>query len=358
MKYSHFCNRFMEMFIISMIFRRKLRIYDGGFAHKSYNVGIMDMMIHRKNKLRVYIMAGITRSLMLRLVGSTWSCNHHQPLMMRMMRIMICRILVVTIPCLEVVYLPRSLGSGGAAEPHLHLPNELLVEVILSPGEKLKSVERYKDSLMSKVREVISRVNVECEVTVFEKSVKATITLENPEYLDRVKNILKIFQVETTKNGKQHMCKLSVKVVQPKKSDQFMDPSLRLPVFDKELLENLLKNFGENSESSIHPSFLDDRFLHMSGLFNLSDIVYLRAPVRNTRRANVYRRLDTLGLGFHSFRIAHPGCPGLLDKCLDMCRTASPSYEQNWKHVCNVDIPEEILRNSKFWNCGFLAIEK
>lgn len=366
-KYSDVCKRFMQIFIISMILRRQLRIYDGGFAHKSYNVGIMDMMIHRKNQLRVYIMAGITRSLMLKLVGSTWSCNHHQPLMMRMMRIMICRILVVTIPCLEVVYLPRSLGSGGAAEPHLHLPNELLVEVILSPGEKLKSVERYKDSLMSKVTEVISRGNVECELTVFEKSVKATITLENPEYLDRVKNILKIFQVDTTKNGKQHMCKLSVKVVQPKKSDKFMDPSLRLPDFDPKPLENYEKHmptcgFMSREPSTKHPAFMDTRFLDMSGYFStFGGGVYLKTPVKHTRRANVYERRDTLGSGCPSLRIAHPDCPGLLEKCLDMCGTANPSFEQHWKPNGYVDIPEEILSNPnfwKFWNCGFIPIGK
>jgi hypothetical protein len=361
-KYLPLCNKFMEMFIISMIFRQQLRISDRELSHKSYNVGIMDMMIHRKNQFRVYVMAEITRLLMLKLVGSNH--YHHQPLMMIMMKIIISRILVVTIPCLEVVYLPRSLGSGGgAANPHLHLPNKLLVEVILSPGEKLKSVERYKDALISRVREVISRGDVECKVAVSEKSVKSTITLENQEYLDQVKNILKIFQVETTKNGKQHMCKLSVKVVQPKKGDKYVDPKSLLPDFDPEILEKRKKSFGAGItyKEGVYSSFLRMDFLTCSGLFGSPyGIPYLKppyGPVKDTRRVRVYSQKDTLGTGQDQMRIAHPDCPGITEKCLDMCKRwtsdlPTPPSEHGYVCMGMMDMPIVFLNTREFWVQG------
>jgi hypothetical protein len=352
-KYLGVCKIFMEMFIISMIFRQKLHICDGGFAHKSYNVGIMDMMIHQNNRLQVYVMAGIARSLILKLMGGTRSCNHHYQLMMRMMRTIICRILVVTIPCLDVVYSPLSFGSdgGAAATPHIHPPNKLRVEVRLCPDEKLQREDRFKMSLMSKIARVCER-NIECEVTVSEKLVTVFLTFEDPRSLDRVKKILKTYQVETIKNGKPNMRKLSVKVVQSKKSDK----SLLLD-FDPELLKKLKKQFGEVSVSVHHPSFLDENFLVMSGLFYVIDTVSLKTLVKKTRRAKVYRRPDLFGIRMFDFRVAHPDCPGLPEKCKDMCETLSFSYEYCWKYIGDVDLPEVILCDPEFWKRGFQPIE-
>lgn len=353
-KYLDVCKRFMEMFIISMIFRQQLRICDRGFAHKSYNVGIMDMMIHQNNRLQVYVMAGIARSLILKLMGATLSCNHHHQLMMRTMRTIICRILAVTIPCLDVVYSPLSFGSAGgaAATPHIHPPNKLRVEVRLCPGEKLQRKDQFKMSLMSKVAQVYKR-NIECEVNVSEKLVEVFLTFEDPGSLDRVKKILKTSQVETIKNGNPNMRTLSVEVVKPKKSDK----SLLLD-FDPELLKKLKKQFGKVSDSVHHPSFLDENFLEMSGLFYVIDTVFLKTLVKKTRRAKVYMRPDPFGVRMFDFRVAHPDCPGLPEKCKDMCETLSFSYEYCWKYIGDVDLPEVILCDPEFWKRGFQPIEK
>jgi len=151
--------------------------------------------------------------------------------------------------------------------------------------------------------------------------------------------------------------------VQPKKSDDYVDPRSLLPDFNPKLLENYVKNIptcelGSVEPSTKHPAFMTERFLYGSGYFNRLGEICLDTPVKNTRRANMYKRRDTLGSGCSSIRIAHPDCPGLLEKCIDMCGTANPSFEQHWKPHGYVDIPEEILRNPICWSCNFFAIGK
>jgi hypothetical protein len=254
-----------------------------------------------------------------------------------------------------------SKSSGGAAAssadtPHLHRPNKLLVEVFFVKGQDPLSEEKLMLLLEPKVSGV-SRGDIKYEFTHSKKSIKVTIIFENHEYLERVKNILKTtFQTELKR-------KISVEVVQPKKSDDYVDPRSLLPDFDPKLIENYVKHMptcglGSVEPSTKHPAFMEDRFLYMSGCFRISDRVYLKTPVRNTRRANVYERRDTLGACSPSLRIAHPDCPGLLEKCLDMCGTANSSFEQHWKPHGYVDIPEEILRNPICWSCNFFAIGK
>ena len=352
-KYLPVCRRFMENFIMYMILRQKFRICDRKngkkFTHKSYNVGIMDMMIHRKNQLQVYVMAAITRFLTFKLMGATWSCNHHHPLIMRKMRQIISRILVVTIPCLDVVYSPSSYRSGGgaAATPHINPPNKLCVEVRLDPSEKLKSEHLFKMSL-NKVLHESSRRHFEFEVTVSENYVKVLLTLEDPGSLDKVKKILQTFEVETIRNKKPYTRKLTVILVKPKKSDKPL-----LLDFDTELLKKLKKQFGKVSVSVRHPSFLDEDFLFMSNLFCIADKVFLKTLVKDTRRAKVYRRHDTFGLRVFNFRVAHPDCPGLSEKCKNMCETSSLSYEHGWKYICDVDLPKVILDSLELWDHGF-----
>jgi len=251
-----------------------------------------------------------------------------------------------------------STGGAATTTPHIHPPNKLLVEVKLVQDE-VCPVDRFEMSLMSTVAQV-SRGKVDCEVTVSKKSVKAIITFENPEYLDRVKKILKTTsQAETIQNGKQHMRKLSVEVVQPKKSDGYVDPKSTLPEFDPDLLKELKGKFGEPElYTDGHPSFLKASFLQRSGLFNISDIVSLKNQVQPTRRVRVYTRHDTLGAGSGSYRIAHPDCPGLVEKCLDMCGNKSTQFEYMWKYVCDMDMPETILCSPEFWKHCFRPIEK
>ncbi len=334
------------MYIISMIFRQRLRIYDGVSHHKSYNVGIVDMMIRRKDHLQVYVMAGMTRFLSFKMMGVTWSV-YHRNLMMKMMRRINSRILVVTIPSLDVVYSPSSFGSdgGAAATPHLNPPNRLCAEVKLHPGEKLKS--EFKMSL-NKVLEESSRRPVKCEVTVSEDLVKVFLTFEDPKSLGKVKNILKTFEVETILNKKNCMRNLSVTIVRPKKCDKRL-----LPDFDTDLLKMLKKRFGKVSDSEQYSSFLDDDFLIMSNLFYISDKVYLKTLVNDTRCAKVFRRRGLFGLHKFEFRVAHPDSPGLPEKCKNMCEGLTPSYEHGWEYVCDLDLPEVILRSPELWEHGF-----
>lgn len=347
-KYLPWCRRFMEMFIISMIFRQQLCIFHDASLHKSYNVGIVDMMIRRKDQLQVYVMAGITRFLTFKLMGATWSYYHPQ-LMMRMKRRIISQILVMTIPCLDVVYSPSSFRSGGgaAATPHLNPPNKLYVVVRLDETEKLKCERLFKMSL-NNFLEASSRRHVECEVTFSENLVEVFLTFEDPGSLGKVKNILKTFEVETLRNKKLCTRKLSVDIVKPKKSDKPL-----LPDFDTELLEKLKKQFGKVSVSDQHSSFLDDNLLFMSNLFCISETVFLKTLVNKTRCAKVFRRRGLFGLRKFEFRVAHPDCPGLPEKCKDMCKVFTRSYEYGWEYVCDVDLPEVILRGPELWNHGF-----
>lgn len=344
-KYLPVCRRFMEMFIISMIFRQQLRRFDGVLLHKSYNVGIMDMMIHRKNQLQVYVMAGITRFLTFKLMGATWSYYHPK----LMMRRIISQNLGVTIPRLDVVYSPSSFISGGGASatPHINPPNKLYVEVRLDPTEKLKCERLFKMSL-NKVLQESSRRRVEFEVTVSENLVEVFLTFEDPESLGKVKKILKTFEVDTIRNKKPFTRKLSVDLVKPKKSDKPL-----LLDFDTELLKKLKKQFGKVSVSDQHSSFLDDNFLIMSNLFLISDTVFLKTLVNDTERAKVFRRRGLFGLRKFEFRVAHPDCPGLPEKCKNMCEGLTLSYEHGWEYVCDLDLPEVILRGPEFWERGF-----
>ena len=348
-KYGPVCRRLMEMFIISMIFRQQLRIFHDASLHKSYNVGIMDMMIRRKDQLQVYVMAAIARFMIFKLMGATRSRNHHHPLMMRMMRRIISPPLVVMIPRLDVVYSPSFCRSGGgaAATPHLNPPNRLAVEVRLDPGEKLKN-ERLFNMSLNKVLQESSRRQVDCEVTFSKNLIKVFVTFEDPKSLDKVKNILKTFEVETIRNKKPCTRNLSVKIVQPTKSDKPL-----LFNFNTELLEKLKKQFGKVSVSDQHPSFLDLNFLLMSGLFLISDAVFLKTLVNKTRRVKVYMRCNTFGLFEYYFRVAHPDCPGLPEKCKNMCEGLTLSYEHRWEYACDLDLPEVILRSPEFWERGF-----
>ena len=348
-KYGPVCRRFMEMFIIFMIFRQQLRNFHDASLHKSYNVGIMDMMIRRKDQLQVYVMAAIARFMIFKLMGATRSRNHHHPLMMRMMRRIISPPLVVMIPRLDVVYSPSFCRSGGgaAATPHLNPPNRLYVEVRLDPGEKLKNKRLFKMSLKT-VLEESSRRPVKCEVTVSENLIIVSLTFEDPRSLGKVKNILKTFEVETLRNKKLCTRKLSVDIVKPKKSDKPL-----LPDFDMELLKMLKKRFGKVSVSDQHSSFLNDNFMYMSNIFSISDTVYLKTLVNKTRRPKVYRRQGLFGLRKFEFRVAHPDCPGLPEKCKDMCEVFTRSYEYGWEYVCDVDLPQVILDSPEFWNHGF-----
>jgi len=339
----------MEMFIISMIFRQQLHNFHDESLHKSYNVGIMDMMIRRKDQLQVYVMAAITKFMIFKLMGATRSRNHHHPFMMRIMRRIISPFLMVTIPRLDVIYSPSSFRSGGgaAATPHLNPPNRLCAEVKLDPGEKLKS--EFKMSL-NKVLEESSRRPVKCEVTFSENLVKVFLTFEDPKSLGKVKNILNTFEVETIRNKKPFTRRLSVDIVKPKKSDKPL-----LPDFDMEHLKMLKKQFGKVSVSDQHSSFLDGDFLIMSNLFWITDTVYLKTLVNKTRRVKVFRRRWFGGLREFEFRVAHPDCPGLPEKCKNMCEGLTPSYEHGWEYVCDLDLPEVILRGPEFWECGFKA---
>jgi len=337
------------MFIISMIFRQQLRNFHDTSLHKSYNVGIMDMMIRRKDQLQVYVMAAIARFMIFKLMGATRSCNHHHPLMMRMMRRIISPFLMVMIPRLDVVYSPSFCRSGGgaAATPHLNPPNRLAIEVRLDPGEKLKNKRLFKMSLKT-VLEESSRRPVKCEVTVSENLIIVSLTFEDPKSLGKVKNILKTFEVETLRNKKLCTRKLSVDIVKPKKSDKPL-----LPDFDTELLRMLKKKFGKVSVSDQHSSFLDDNFLFMSNLFYISETVFLKTLVNKTRRVKVFRRRGLFGLRKFEFRVAHPDCPGLPEKCKDMCKVFTRSYEYGWEYVCDVDLPQVILDSLELWNHGF-----
>jgi hypothetical protein len=349
-KYGRVCRGFIQMFIISMILRQQLHIFHDASLHKSYNVGIVDMMIRRKDQLQVYVMAGMTRFLITKMMGATWSYSHRK-LMMRMTRRIISQTLVMTIPRLDVVYSPSSFRSGGgaAATPHLNPPNKLYVVVRLDPTEKLKCERLFKMSL-NKVLEESSRRHVECEVTFSEKLVEVFLTFEDPGSLGKVKKILETFEVDTIRNKKPFTRKLSVDIVKPKKSDKPL-----LPDFDMELLKMLKKRFGKVSVSDQHSSFLDDDFLIMSNLFLISEKVFLKTLVKDTRCAKVFRRHGLFGLRKFEFRVAHPDCPGLPEKCKNMCEGLTPSYEHGWEYVCDLDLPEVILRGPEFWECGFKA---
>ena len=347
-KYSPVCMKFLEMFIISMIFRQQLRRFNGALLHESYDVGIVDMTIHRKNKLQIYVMARMTRFLLFKMMGPRWSIIHHK-LMMKMMRSITSQILMATIPRLDVVYSPPFFGSGGgaAATPHLNPPNKLYVEVRLDPGEKLKNEYLFKISLY-KVLIKYSKRNVECEFTVSENLVKVFLTFEDPGYLDKVKKILKTFKVDTIQNKKPYTRNLSIGIVKPKKSDKPL-----LPDFDTELLKKLKKQFGKVSVIDKHSSFLDEDFLRKSNLFLITDNVYLKTLVNDTKRAKVFRKPGLFRAVRFEFRVAHPDCPGLPEKCKDMCEGLTCTFEHGWEYIDDVDLPEDILNSPELWVHGF-----
>jgi hypothetical protein len=213
---------------------------------------------------------------------------------------------------------------------------------------------------MSKVAQVYKR-NIECEVIFSEESVTLTLILLETSYMGRVKDILKTYQVEIVKNGKLNIRKLSVEVIKPKKSVLTL-----LPDFDPELLAKLKKRFGKVSDDSRHPSFLDENFLIRSGLWIIDvddKYAFLKNPVKNTRRLKLYSRprpvnMYIVGHFVSDFRIAHPDCPGLPEKCKNMCETSCFSYESHWKFICEVDVPDVILRSPEFWDRGFQPKEE
>jgi hypothetical protein len=268
-----------------------------------------------------------------------------------------------------------SFVSGGSAaastaKPFIRSPNQICVSVAVNPKAKetLKrnTKELFEDFLLLQVGCGSEPGPVTCEITVFsEKLVEAILTLEKPESLDKVKNYLKTkFQVEIIQNKKEQMRKpSSVVVVQPKKGDKYVDPKSLLPDFDPEILEARKKSFGAGItyKEGVYSSFLRMDFLTCSGLFGSPyGIPYLKppyGPVKDTRRVMVYSQKDTLGTGQDNMRIAHPDCPGITEKCLNMCKRwtsdlPTQPYEHGYVCMGMMDMPVVFLNTREFWLQG------
>ena len=341
--YLHMCNRFMKMFIISMIFGKQLRICDGKLFHKSDNVVMMSTMIYRKYQLQVYVMAGMARSLMLRLMGTTRACNHHShhphhpPLMMRMMNMIIRRISTVTISCLDVVHSHPSLEYGGAATAHMPKSTQFLCSIRVLPGEKVSSMEV---PLRIKVPDAISFG----DNVVSGNTVGAVVSFRTPEDAEKAKNLLKTCEIVVTDTkGKECKRNPCVEIVKQKRSD----PKSDLPEFNVWRLDGLISQ-GIPMRPEHEPTWLRDSVI-FSGIFRVSGGgIFLDKPVSNTRPAKCYTRPSCTS----DYRIAHPDHIGIRNKCTEMCTKNGSSFEYGWTFICEVDIPVPILQCPKFWHGG------
>jgi hypothetical protein len=331
----------MKMLIISMIFHQQLRICDGKLSHKSDNVVMMSTMLYRTYQLRVYVMAGITRSLIFKLMGTIRSCNHHHPLMMRMMRMIICRISTVTISCLEVVHSHPSLEYGGAATAHMPKSTQLLCSIRVLPGEKVSSMEV---PLRIKVPNAIS-----CEDNVVSgNTVGAVVSFRTPEEAEKAKNLLKTCEIIVTKNGKESKRNPSVEIVKPKMSES--NSALPLPEFYVWRLYGLISQDIPMRPEHDHSTWLRKSII-FSGIFRVSGGgIFLDKQVSNTRPARCYTRPSDTS----DYRIAHPDHIGMGNKCIEMCTKNGSSFEYGWTFIGEVDIPEPILQCPKFWHGGRL----
>ena len=253
----------------------------------------------------------------------------------------------------------KSLISGGGAAaaahtPHIHQPNKLLVIVSPSKGAKPLYLEGFKASLQDEVSKHARNPIYEYDC---KNPLQVTITIEIKPELDRVKNILKTIY-DTYLKTLNH--RIKIEVVQPKKSDKYVDPKSLLPDFDPTSLNRWLgqtfPGIPLNSffTSKKNLSFMNTDFLKMTTYFERADTISLRTQVKNTRTAKVYKLICMIiWTKTTSWRIAHPDCEGLPDKCLDMCQKRYPTFEQNWRYIGDVQVPEEILNCSACWETGF-----
>ena len=232
-------------------------------------------------------------------------------------------------------------GGGSASTLHKHKSTELSCFVKLGPGETVSSESAVELPLLTKAPKAIG-----CVVTIREKYAEAVLIFMNPEDAAQAKNPLKTCEIVVKgANKKDYKRKVTVEVVQPKKSEVVVQPVLprfdisRLPYFSPYTLDPLDKG---------PPilSWLDETVLYYGGIFNVSGGgIFLAEPVSDSRRAMCY----TKSLATTNHRIAHPDYPKNIAKCHEMCKKLNGTYEYGWTFLCQLDIPEPILENSDYW---------
>lgn len=230
-------------------------------------------------------------------------------------------------------------ASGGiAATLHGHKPTELSCFVKLHPGETVSSVTSLTLPLLTKAPKAIG-----CVVTIKEKSAGAVLIFMNPEDAAQAKNPLKTCEIVVTlANKKDYRRKVTVEVVQPKKSEVVVQPVL--PRFDISRLPYVPPHTLDQARPIL--SWLEKTVLYYGGIFIVSGgSISLAEPVSESRRARCYKRPSDTS----DYRIAHPDYPENVAKCVEMCKKNMATFEYGWTFLCEVDIPVPILENPDYW---------
>lgn len=234
-------------------------------------------------------------------------------------------------------------ASGGSAPTlHMHKSTELSCFVKLGPGETVSSASALKLPLLNKAPKATS-----CVVTIRERCAEALLIFMNSGDAAQAKNPLKTCEIIVTgANKKDYRRKVTVEVVQPKKSEVVVQPVLprfdisRLPYVPPYTLDPLDKG---------PPilSWLDNTVLYYGGIFIVSGgSISLAEPVSDSRRAMCY----TKSLATTDYRIAHPDYPKNIAKCVEMCKKNMATFEYGWTYLCEVKIPVPILENPNYWD--------
>jgi hypothetical protein len=231
-------------------------------------------------------------------------------------------------------------GGGSAATLHKHKSTELCCSLKLGPGETISSESALESPLLAKAPKAIGSV-----VTIRKKYAEAVLIFTNSEDAAQAKNPLKTCEIVVKgANKKDYKRKVTVEVLQPKKSEVVVQPVL--PQFDISRLPYVSPyTFDPLDGGPPTLSWLDYRVLHC-GIFNVSGGgIFLVEPVSDSRRAMCY----TKELATTEYRIAHPDYPKTIAKCHEMCKKLNGTYEYGWTFLCQVDIPMPILENSDYW---------
>ena len=186
-----------------------------------------------------------------------------------------------------------------------------------------------------------------CEVTISVKSAVAVLSFANSADAAQAKNPLKTCEIVVTgANKKDYKRKVTVEVVQPKKSEIVVQPVL--PRFDISKLP-YVPPYTLDPLDQARPilSWLVRDVIYIGGIFIVSGGgISLAEPVSDSRRARCYKRPSDTS----DYRIVHPDYPENVAKCVEMCKKNMATFEYGWTFLCEVDIPVPILENSDLWH--------
>jgi hypothetical protein len=327
----------MQTVLASITLRQHLRICGRKQFDRLKNVDRSLIMIDRYHQLLVYIMNGMARFLIFKLVNIRGSHNpdSHYKLMMRMMKMIVCRISTVSISNFNLIH------------PH---PRQYLVTAHIPPSTQLMiTIKKYDPR--EKISEeklqhlLCSRAHFsELEVVISDKDIKVLLSFDNSaEDARRANMYLKFFEVPIiAANKKESMRKIAINFVKPKKSVKVLDLQ-EIPLLDVFEYSPVYSRFSITPKSR-SPKWLKPLIIWIVNRYGIKECKHkdlVRLPVYINSKCSEITQI----------RIPHPDHPTIQNDILEMMRiTHHLSINYNYIREGDILIPREILNMHQCWD--------